>query len=111
MGVVVVLVCGGLGTLLRGGLSRLNRSWPHGTIVVNLLGSFALGVLVTATDDPLILTGIGSGLLGGMTTFSTFAVEGVTRPSRLGGAYVIASVIAGVGCAALGLGVGARLGV
>lgn len=82
----VVALCGGLGACLRFVLDALIRRWlpsplPWGTILVNLSGSFALGVLTGLLAQQLLpapwLAAIGSGLLGGYTTFSTASFETV----------------------------------
>jgi fluoride exporter len=71
---------GGVGALARflvdgAVVERLGRSFPYGTLVVNLTGAFLLGALVgtVADDDALRLA--GTGLLGSYTTFSTWAFE------------------------------------
>jgi fluoride exporter len=71
---------GALGALARftvdGAVSvRWPSDFPFGTLAVNLSGGFALGMLVglgVAGDAMLVL---GTGLLGGYTTFSTWMVE------------------------------------
>lgn len=82
----VVALCGGLGACLRFVLDALIRRWlpsplPWGTILVNLSGSFALGVLTGLLAQQLLpapwLAAICSGLLGGYTTFSTASFETV----------------------------------
>ncbi|MGR2752854.1 fluoride efflux transporter CrcB [Agromyces arachidis] len=79
-------LAGGVGAALRFLLDGLLRAhtrstFPVGTAVVNLVGSFALGVVVgTAVGGwlpPELGTVIGVGLLGGFTTFSTASVETV----------------------------------
>ena len=68
------------GAVLRWLLStRLNTSLPWGTLLVNVLGSFAIGYLFVVLDgrgigDPH-RAGIIVGLLGGFTTFSAFSLE------------------------------------
>jgi CrcB protein len=56
-------------------VARAGRGFPWGTLAVNLSGAFLLGLLVGAalTGDGLRL--LGTGLLGGYTTFSTWALE------------------------------------
>ena len=75
-----VALLGGLGSvgrlLLDGALSaRLDRPFPYGTFAVNVTGSFALGLLVGAGLGSDTLRVVGGGLLGGYTTFSTWALE------------------------------------
>lgn len=51
------------------------RRFPWGIFVVNLTGSFALGVVTAALPDQAFL--LGAGLLGGYTTFSTAMLDTV----------------------------------
>ncbi len=76
----VAIAAGGLtGALLRFSIANavyrwLGRGFPYGTMAVNLLGSFLLGLFIetlTGLWRPLILTGF----MGAFTTFSTFALE------------------------------------
>ena len=90
---VAVALAGGVGAVLRfvvdAQVARLHdRSVPLGTLVVNATGSFLLGLLVALADrnaglDPLV-TVLGTGLLGGYTSFSTASVEAVTIAWREG---------------------------
>ena len=48
-------------------------SWPLGTLVINVLGSFILGLVITAEGTTLLI--IGTGFAGAFTTWSTFAME------------------------------------
>jgi CrcB protein len=61
--------------LLDGAVSeRLGSVFPWGTLAVNLSGAFALGVVAgTLSGDAQRL--VGTGLLGGYTTFSTWMFE------------------------------------
>lgn len=74
--------------------------FPWGTLVVNVLGSIAMGALVVILAQksgtryaPFLMTG----LLGGYTTFSAFSLDVLTIYERgqigLAGAYVLASVL------------------
>ena len=61
---------------------RLGDFLPYGTLVVNVLGSLALGWLATVFLDRLEINsalrlGIAVGFLGAFTTFSTFSLESV----------------------------------
>jgi len=79
---------GFIGALLRYLLSSaVNRHWhltlmPLGTVLVNLLGCLLIGMLAGVADNSQTVTQpvrlfLVVGLLGGFTTFSTFAYEGV----------------------------------
>lgn len=75
---------------------------PWGTFVVNVTGSFLLGLLVALAPSERVVTVLGVGVLGSYTTFSAYAVE-VVRGERL---YALLSVLLGTGAAGLGLAVG-----
>ncbi|WP_309131770.1 CrcB family protein [Brevibacterium sp.] len=85
--------------------SRLSTAFPWATFLINLTGSFALGILLSAGFDPLWGKVVGTGFLGGYTTLSTASYDVVRllmsrRPAlaavyALGGATVI--VLAAVG--------------
>ena len=74
---------GALGAVLRYGISSgiyngFGRAFPYGTLVVNVIGSFAIGLLsillVEKFDVPHeIRLGLVVGVLGALTTFSTFS--------------------------------------
>ncbi|WP_291042229.1 fluoride efflux transporter CrcB [Herbiconiux sp.] len=80
------ILAGGLGAGLRYVVdtavkSRDRTGFPWGTMVINVSGSFALGLLTGLASAHLVgtpwLTVLGVGLLGGYTTFSTASVESV----------------------------------
>lgn len=83
--VVAVAVAGALGALARYGIDGLiaQRSpgaFPWSTFVINVSGSFLLGLLFAVFServsvDPWIRTGLTMGLLGAFTTFSTLSLE------------------------------------
>lgn len=82
---IILLATGGaIGTLLRYSLSGytyrfFDSMFPWGTLFVNLTGSFAIGTLWGFFEienlSPNVRNFIFIGLLGGFTTFSTFALE------------------------------------
>ncbi|MCV2882393.1 fluoride efflux transporter CrcB [Actibacterium sp. XHP0104] len=83
------------------GATRLmGHGFPWGTLTVNVVGSFLMGVLVVLLAvkfgnryAPLLMTG----LLGGFTTFSAFSLDAITLFERgqvmVAGVYVLASVV------------------
>ncbi len=114
---LLVAAGGALGTLARYGLDEATGStttWPWATFIVNIVGSFALGVLaarVAEPSDPRRLL-LGTGLLGGFTTYSAFAVqtEALLRNGEVavGLLYPAASVLLGLAAAITGLVIGRR---
>jgi fluoride exporter len=90
--------------------SRWGTLFPYGTLIANLLGSFLLGVLLTAITGPDGASAralLGTGLCGGFTTFSTFAFETVALvwAGDRRGALVTALGTIGLGLGAAALGV------
>lgn len=57
--------------------ARQPSDFPLGTLVVNLTGSFGLGLLVGASAAHRVAFVLGTGFAGGYTTFSTWMVESV----------------------------------
>lgn len=84
------------------------------TAAINIAGSFLLGLMVAGgwfSRD--VRDGLGAGLLGGFTTFSTFSVQAVLeadggRPGRAA-LYVGVSVLGGLAAAAAGYALGRRI--
>jgi CrcB protein len=79
-----VFAGGFVGTLLRAELSDAlavgSGRWPWATFVVNVAGAFLLGYFTTRLQERLPLSSyrrplLGTGLCGGLTTFSTMQVE------------------------------------
>jgi CrcB protein len=117
MTALLVAVGGVLGVLSRYGLSQLtlhHHALPWVTVAINVVGSFLLGLLVAGGwFSRELREGLGVGLLGGFTTFSTFSVQVVLdvdagRPGRAA-AYVAASVIGGIAAAFCGYLLGRAL--
>lgn len=82
--VIAVAVGGALGSVLRFGLSSwvqgtTGRAFPYGTLSVNVLGCFVMGVLYVAlierTGYSIWSAGLLVGVLGGFTTFSAFSMD------------------------------------
>jgi len=75
--VLLVGAGGVLGALSRHLLGERIDARTMDTLAVNVVGSFILGVLVTAPIDESLLLLFGTGFCGAFTTFSTFAFETV----------------------------------
>jgi CrcB protein len=94
--------------------SRHDTVFPWGTLTVNVVGSLILGVLTGAVTaggaSPQVQLAVGTGFCGALTTYSTFSyetlrlLEGDAR--FFAAANVVACVVAGLGCAFLGVAIG-----
>ncbi|EIJ78169.1 hypothetical protein PB1_11434 [Bacillus methanolicus PB1] len=105
-----------IGSLLRyflsvTALSLWGDGFPFGTLAANLLGAFAFGWLTNnkAVFRKLpahIVSGIGTGIIGSFTTFSTFSLETLQLVEQdhlfFAFLYVIFSLLGGLYCAWLG---------
>lgn len=88
---LAVLIGGAMGAVLRFAISVqmkriISTRFPLATFLINLSGSFLLGLLLGSGQGGLTQLLLGTGFLGGFTTFSTFEVENVTlfRERRCG---------------------------
>jgi len=115
---LAVFVGGGIGSAMRYGVGRVSLvivgpNFPAGTLIVNLIGCFLMGVLASwlaFRDDgidqatKLFLT---TGVLGGFTTFSAFALDAVSLWERgdvvTACCYVLASFLGSIGGLLIGL--------
>lgn len=112
-----VIVGGMLGTGLRlavdVAIPHQDDGFPLSTLIVNVVGAFALAVLVARVwrgAPNWLKAGLGAGLLGSFTTFSALALSLVSLASNgewmLTLAYLAASLALGLGAAWLGLRLG-----
>ncbi len=92
-----------MGALARYGLAEAIPATPGGfpwaTFVTNVSGCLLMGVLVVVITElraphPLVRPFLGVGVLGGFTTFSTYAVETTQRPPGLAVLYAAATLMA-----------------
>lgn len=107
---VAFVFAAGAGALAR---AEAGRRWNQhgglawGTVSVNAVGSFALGILHNV--GPPAITIIGVGALGAFTTFSSFARDTVAlaeaRQVALCVTYVVVSCAAAIGAAAIGIAI------
>lgn len=104
-----MLAGGGIGTVLRYGLSNLayraaGGVFPSGTLAVNLGGSLAIGALWAVFEKGALTPNarlfLMTGILGGFTTFSTFTLENFSLlrngELKLAAANVLVSNVAGI---------------
>lgn len=115
---------GALGSVARYGLAQAlppQHGWPVGTLAANLVGAFLLGLLLEVLgrrgpETPgatRVRLALGTGVLGGFTTFSSLALETerllATGAVGTAAAYAGTSVVVGVLCAVGGVALGAVL--
>ena len=104
-----VFAGGALGSLARAALSTLTvpdpARWPWPTFMVNIVGAFLVGYFTTRLLERLPLSSyrrplLGTGLCGGLTTFSTMQVETLRMVERghwaLAACYTISSIVLGL---------------
>jgi CrcB protein len=107
--IILIGFAGLVGTLARYWLSGWLDQWwggtfPFGTLMVNLIGCLIIGYLFHSTEkyliDPVVRAALLVGLLGGFTTFSSFAVQSLNllRDGEifLASANIVISNIAGL---------------
>lgn len=106
--IAAVFAGGACGSLLRSALGQLvplaPGQWPWATFAVNIVGSFLLGYFATRLQERLPLSSyrrplLGTGVCGGLTTFSTVQVELLRmldwRDYELAAGYAAASLVGG----------------
>lgn len=104
---ILVAAGGGIGAVIRYWLFFLvkNQPFPYATFVINIVGSFALGLIIAWSlkvenfpeGAKLFLT---VGICGGFTTFSTFSLENLLLLQEgkynLAFVYIVSSVVVGI---------------
>jgi CrcB protein len=114
----VVALGGVLGASARYGVGLLlphtAGTLPLGTLLINVLGGFLIGVLIDAVAGrPLLRPFAVTGILGGFTTFSTYAVdtEQLLAGTRLAtaGAYLVGTLVAALAATWMGLALARRV--
>jgi len=117
-----IFIGGALGTVARYLLDTTfvvsAGHFPTTTLLINLSGSLAIGLVIPWTESieatwPLARPFLVIGILGGWTTYSTLAVDAVllakTQHLGLAGAYLAATLIGGIALVALGAAIGRRV--
>lgn len=121
LNLLLVMAGGAIGSALRYSFGQFSLrltgpnppwSWPWGTLGVNVIGGFVMGLFAgwlaaRAQGGEHVRLFVAVGLLGGFTTFSAFSLETMLLIERgalmSGAAYALTSVLAAVGALALGL--------
>jgi CrcB protein len=109
MNLVALVVGGFVGTILRYELENfippLPNGFPLGILLINLLGCLFLGWFFTVTSvrrniRPEIRLGLGTGVTGAFTTFSTFSVQSVDLIQKgyffIAALYILLSIMGGL---------------
>ncbi len=100
---LLVAVGGAVGATLRFLAGHLwDRDLPLGTLLVNVVGSFLLGVFSALSLDADALALLGTGFCGGLTTYSAFAVHTHALGGRRGAVHAVLTI--GLALAACGAG-------
>ena len=97
--------------------ARHDTVFPWGTLTVNVVGSLILGIVTGAVTaggaSPQVQLALGTGFCGALTTYSTFSYETLRLledDARLfAAANVVASIVAGLGAAFLGVAISRAL--
>jgi CrcB protein len=114
---LAIAVGGGLGSLVRHYLSTFvykfaDGTFPWGILTVNVIGGFAMGLIVELSAlklnlSPELRAFLTTGVLGGFTTFSAFSLDSallIERGDFVGaGSYMVGSVVLSVGALFAGL--------
>jgi CrcB protein len=120
---LIVALGSGIGGALRHGVNvaaarLLGTGWPYGTFTVNVVGSFAIGLIagffaVRSHASQAWLLFLTTGILGGFTTFSAFSLDAALLYERgrldLASLYVLGSAAVSVGALFLALALVRRL--
>lgn len=122
---LLVAAGGAVGTAARAQLELMYPppagGWPWVTFWINLAGSFVLGLLVTSVQRAgpdagwrrAVRLGVGTGIVGGFTTYSTFVLE-IERlvdggHVLTGSGYAVVSIVVGLVAAGLGVALAGRV--
>ncbi len=115
---VGVVLAGGVGAVLRflldGAVARKSgKSFPFGTLAVNISGAALLGFLGALALNRYAALLAGTAFVGSYTTFSTWMLEtqrlGEERQVRNAVANIVGSIVLGIGAALLGQWIGGLL--
>lgn len=116
---MMVLVGGGAGALMRyivgsAVMTRYAGRFPLGTFIINVSGSFLIGLLMTLFAERLNVSVnwrllLVTGVLGGYTTFSSFEYEALSTARSGSAAMGLVYVLSSVGCGYIAVWLGSWL--
>lgn len=111
--ILLVGLGGMIGSMLRYSMFLLigNQTFPYATLVVNIAGSFLLGMILgmyaDGTGSNMLRLFLATGICGGFTTFSAFSFECVQMIQQqkyiIAATYTAASIVLGIAAAFAGL--------
>jgi fluoride exporter len=106
--VLLVALGAAIGAPLRFAIATTldQERFPWGTALVNVAGSFLLGLFVAAGATGGWLALLGTGFCGGFTTYSAFAVQTHRLGAARGAAYAGLTIGLALAACALGFGIG-----
>lgn len=107
----LVALGGMIGTAARMGLGMLIPDAALGVLVANIVGALVLGVITARLPASDLRVFAGTGVLGGFTTYSAFAIDSVqlwASAPLLAVGYVVVSLVGGIAAAAVGLRLGRK---
>jgi CrcB protein len=117
---LVVIVGGGMGSAARylvgvWAASEFGSAFPWGTLTVNFVGSFMIGLIATLADDvgaigPQTRAFLVIGVLGGFTTFSSFSLDTFRLVEQGEPLLALANVFASLMFAAIAVTAGVLVG-
>lgn len=119
MMILLVGIGASIGAMLRYGITNvcnrfLTNRIPVGTLLINLMGSLILGILTGLNLTSPMLVLLGTGTMGGFTTFSTYNFELIklikSQKISLFMIYLVVSYVIGGLMALLGLMIGRQIG-
>lgn len=110
MTVVWVALGAAVGVPLRFvGAHLLDDRWHWGTLLVNAVGSFLLGLSTAFGLSGSAAALVGAGFCGGLTTYSAFAVQAHGQGWRRGAAYAVLTLLSSLALCSLGFWLGLSL--